>query len=163
MSKCAAAFSPFFRTCLVLPKLCKQVLQRLLQFQHWSHITITMSTCAASVSPSFSTGHVLSTLYQQVLQRLIHFTALVSYYLHYVSRYCSDYFIFHHWSLITYNMSTCAAAATSFYSTLLLLPKICLLVMQRLVHSSQPFTYSLHSVNMCCRGYFNFQHSSRIT
>jgi hypothetical protein len=94
-----------FSTGLVLPRVCQHVLQRLIHFsvlvkfylhyvkiccscysilQHWSGITYTWSTCAAADISFYNTGLVLSTLGQHELQRLHHFSALVSYYLHYV-------------------------------------------------------------------------------
>jgi hypothetical protein len=53
--------------------------------QHWSGITYPMSICATAITSFFSTALVLPKIYQNELQWLIQFTALVSYYLNYVS------------------------------------------------------------------------------
>jgi hypothetical protein len=113
----------------VQPTLCHHVLQRLLQFQHWSPITNNMSTCGAAFTSFYSTGLVLPSLCQQVLQRLIKFRALVSYYQHYVNFCCSVYYNLENWSRIPYTMSTSAAAFTSL---------------------SALVSYYLEYVNMCC-------------
>jgi hypothetical protein len=132
MSACAAAVISFYSNRLLFPTLCQHVLQRLFHFtvivsyflhyvnmcssgyfilQHWSRITYTMSTCAAAVSAFFSTGLVLPTVCQHVLRRLVHFSALVSYYLHYVNMGCSGYFILQHGSrIILCSLLVCAAA-----------------------------------------------------
>jgi hypothetical protein len=89
MSTCAAAFTSFYSTFLVLPAVYQHVLQRLRLFQHASLINYNMSTCDAAVIPFFSNDHVLPTICQQVLQRLLHFTALVSYYLDYAHMFFS--------------------------------------------------------------------------
>jgi hypothetical protein len=153
-------------------------------FQHWSHITYirskicssgyfilhhfslisyTMSTCSAAINSFFSTGLVLSTLGQRLLQRLFYFSALVSYYLHYINKCCSGYSILEHCSLITYIMSTCPAVIISFFSIGLVLPTLSQRVLKRLVYFSALLSNSLHYVNICYSGYFIFQHCSRIT
>jgi hypothetical protein len=130
--------------------------------QQWSLISYTMSACAAAITSFFITGLILPTLCQHVLQPLLPFSALVSYYLHYVYMCCSRYFLFQHWSRITYTMSTCAAAVTSFFSTGFVLPTLCLHVLQPLLHFTALVSYYLHYINMCCSGYFILQHGSRI-
>jgi hypothetical protein len=173
-----------FSTSLVLRIVCQHVLQRLINFsalvsytlhyvnrccsgyfilQHWSLITYTMSTCAAAVTSLHSPALLLPTLYQHVQQRILHYKALVSYYLHYVNMCCSGHFIIQHWSLITYTISTCAAAVTSLYSTGLLLPTLCQHVLQRLIHFSALVSNYLHYIKICCSGFFIFQYCSHIT
>jgi hypothetical protein len=112
-----------------------------------------MATYAAAVNIFFSTGLVLPTLYQKVKQRLLNFTALVSYDLQYVNMWCRGYIIFQHWSRITYTISTSAAAVTTFFSTGLVLPKICQYVLLQLIHFSTLVSYYLHYINICCSGH----------
>jgi hypothetical protein len=85
-------------------------------FQHWTHITYTMLND---------------------LQPLVQFTALLSYYLNCVNMCCSGYFILQPWSRIIYNSSTWAAPFNSFFSTDLVLPKLCQNMLQRLIHFQQ--------------------------
>jgi hypothetical protein len=206
MSTCSAAVIPFFSTCHVLPTLYQHLLQRLLHFssyfsyslhyvnmcsigyfifQHTSPITYNMSTYAAAVSPFFRNCFELPTVCQHGIQRLVHFSAMVSYYLHYVNMVCSGYFILQHLLRITYTLSTCAAAWNSFFRTGLVLPTICQHVLQRLITSffstglilptlcqkyaaavisfSTLVIYFLVYVSICCSGYFIFENWSRIT
>jgi hypothetical protein len=179
-----AAVTSFFSTGLVTPTLCKHVLQRFLHFsarisnfvhyvnmscngyvilQHATLITYTMSTCDEAVFPFFSNDHVLPTLGQQVLQRLRHFTARVSYYLHSLYMSCRGYFILQQGSHITYTISSCAAAISSFYSTGLVLPTLILHVLQRLFHFTRLISYYIIYVIMFCSVYFILQHGSLIT
>jgi hypothetical protein len=138
-----------------------------------------MSKYGAAVISFFSTDLILTTLYRHVLQRLLHFPTLFSYYLHYSNMGCSDktifqhlhyaymcwsiYFIFQDLSVITYNISTCAAAVISLYSSLLLLPTLCQHVLQRLPHFTALVSNNLHYINMSSSGYLIFQHCSIIT
>jgi hypothetical protein len=147
----------------VQPTLCQHVLQRLLQFQHWSTITYNMSTCGAEDISFYITGLVLPKICEHVLQRLLNFSAIVSYYLHYINKCCSGYSILQHWPLITDTMSAGCVAITSFFSTGLLIPTLCQLVLQGLLHFSGLLSYYLHYDNMCCSCFLIFQHGSRIS
>jgi hypothetical protein len=131
--------------------------------QHWSRITYTWSTSAAAFTSFYSTALVLSTLGQNVLQRLLHFSALVSYYLHYVKNMLQGLHQCQHCSLIFYSMSAFPAAVTSFFRSGLAVLPLYKHVLQWLIHFTALVSYLLHYVSMCCRGYFIFQHWSRIT
>jgi hypothetical protein len=131
--------------------------------KHLSRINYNMSICAAAVTLIYSTALLLPTLCQNMLQRLLHFSVLHSYYLHYINICCSGYLIFQHLSRITYTISTCAAADSSFFNTALVLPTLYQRVQKRLVHLQAVVSYYLPYVNNCCSGYIIFQHCSRIT
>jgi hypothetical protein len=148
--------SLFFRTALGLPTICQNVLHRFLHFSSRVSNFIHYVNMCEAVSPFFSTGLVLPTLYQHVLQRLLHFSELVSYYLHYINMSYNGYVVLQNESLITYNMSTYDAAGIPFFSNDHVLPTLCQLVLQRLLQFTSLVSYYLHSVNMCCSGYFIF-------
>jgi hypothetical protein len=96
------------------------------------------------------------------MQRLFNFSATITYYLQYVNRFCSGYFILQHWYLITYTLSTCAAAVTSFSSPGLIFPTIYQHVLQRLLHFTALVSYYLDYVNRCFNVYFILQYCSRL-
>jgi hypothetical protein len=119
-----------------------------------------------------------------VLQRLIHFSALVSYYLHYVNKWSRGYFInstglllaiqchhvllrlIHFSALLSNYLQYVNMWWTGFYiffSTGLVLPTLCQHLLQRIGHFSALVSYDLHYVNIWCSGYLIFHNWSRIT